>query len=78
MVSLTVDREEFINYLTIWAKSGRGLVTLMRITENSLELHLSIISIDNTKHVTLDRTFYTYRSIMGYYGNLIDIITEDL
>lgn len=77
MLAIVSDETEFIGFLQQWQVSGRNLVTLPTISENTLELKLSIVSIDNTKRVTLNKTFYTYGSIMGYYGQLIDQLNDD-
>jgi hypothetical protein len=77
MISIAVDEEAFIGYLEQWRIIGRNLVTLPVITQDKLELKLSVVSIDNTKHVSLNKVFYTYENIMSYYGQLIDRLNDE-
>lgn len=77
MNTIVVEEDEFIAHMNTWFLSGRNLVTLPRFSEHGLELTLSIISIDNTKLITLNKTFYTYGSIMGYYGKLLDKFNDE-
>jgi hypothetical protein len=77
MNSLTIEEDEFKAYMMQWQETGRNLVTLPTITLKGLELTLSIINLDNTKLLTLNRTFYSYESIMRYYGSLVDQLYDE-
>jgi hypothetical protein len=72
IMGVEVDEDEFLRHLKLWAMSSRSLITLPVITQNKLQLKLTFVSIDNTKRFVLSRPFYTYESILGYYGRLID------
>ncbi|WP_306524016.1 hypothetical protein [Rheinheimera sp.] len=77
MTTIETEEEVFIGYLKQWQETGRSLVTLPTIAKNKLELKLAIVSIDNTKLITLNKTFYSYGSVMGYYGQLLDQLTDE-
>lgn len=77
MNNLVAEENEFKACLERWHISGRNLVTLPRFTEQGIELKLSIINIDNTRCLTLNKTFYNYESVMSYYGKLIDQLNGD-
>lgn len=77
MVSITADEDVFIRYLQQWQASGRNLVTLPVLTKEKLELKLSVVTIDNTKQVSLNKAFYSYEGILGYYGRLLDQINDE-
>lgn len=76
MQPVTVDENGFINYLIPWVLSERNIVTLPRIEKHTSGLKLSVVSIDNTKLVTLNTVFTNYGSVMSYYGHLIDRLTD--
>jgi hypothetical protein len=76
MQPLTVDENGFINYLIPWLLTERNIVTLPKIENHNGSFKLSVVSIDNTKLVTLNTVFISYGSIMGYYGHLIDRLTD--
>ncbi len=54
MQPLTVDEKGFINYLFPWLLSERNIVTLPKIEKHTGGFKLSLVSIDNTKLVTLN------------------------
>ncbi|PUU63708.1 hypothetical protein DCL23_15975 [Citrobacter freundii] len=72
MQTLIVDETEFVTYLIPWLLSQRNLVTLPQLTTQGVERKLSVVSINNTKLITLSIIFYTYESAMAYYGKLSD------
>lgn len=76
MQSLTVDENGFVNYLIPWLLSGRNIVTLPKIEKHSGGFRLSLVSIDNTKLVTLNTVFNSYGSILSYYGHMIDRLND--
>lgn len=76
MQTLAVDEKGFINYLIPWLLSERNIVTLLRIEKHSAGFKLSLVSIDNTKLVTLNTVFDNYGSILGYYGYMIDRLND--
>jgi hypothetical protein len=76
MQPLTVDENGFINYLIPWLLTERNIVTLPKIEKHNGSFKLSVVSIDNTKLVTLNTVFISYGSVMGYYGHLIDRLTD--
>lgn len=77
MVTIVAGEEAFLCYLQQWQTTGRNLVTLPVITQDKLELKLSIVSFDNTKRVSLNKVFYSYQEIMSYYGNLLDTLSDN-
>ncbi len=76
MQALTVDEKGFINYLIPWLLSERNIVTLPKIEKHTSGFKLSLVSIDNTKLVTLNTMFNSYGSILGYYGHMIDKLND--
>lgn len=76
MQTLAVDEKGFINYLIPWLLSERNIVTLPRIEKHSAGFKLSLVSIDNTKLVTLNTVFDNYGSILGYYGYMNDRLND--
>lgn len=76
MEQLTVDENELVKFIFPWLLSGRSLVSLPKFEKLPGGVKLSIVSIDNTKHVTLDKIFPNYGSVMGYYGYLVDRLSD--
>lgn len=76
MEQVSVDERGLISFLKPWQLSGRSIITLPKFEKNSSGIKLSIISIDNTKVVTLETSFPSYGSVMGYYGQLVDRLSD--
>ncbi len=72
MEPVSVDEHGFISFLIPWQLSGRSIINLPKFEKLSFGIKLSIVSIDNTKVVTLETVFSSYGSVMGYYGQLVD------
>lgn len=72
MEQVNIDERGFITFLIPWLLSGRSIISLPKFEKHPYGIKLSIISIDNTKVVTLETVFSSYGSVMGYYGQLVD------
>jgi len=76
MEPVSVDERGLIGFLIPWLLSGRSVLSLPKFEKHSSGIKISIISIDNTKVVTLETVFPSYGSVMGYYGELVDRLSD--
>ncbi len=76
MEPVSVDEQGFIRFLMPWLLSGRSIISLPKFEKHSYGIELSIVSIDNTKVITLKTAFPSYASVMGYYGQLVDRLSD--
>ena len=76
MEPVSVDEQGFISFLIPWLLSGRSIISLPKFEKLSFGIKLTIVSIDNTKVITLETVFPSYGSVMGYYGQLVDRLSD--
>ncbi|MAA92966.1 MAG: hypothetical protein CML21_00380 [Rheinheimera sp.] len=71
-----VNEAQLLEQLSKWNAMGRSLISLPKFDKHGDKITMSVVSIDNMTTFIFDQSFYSYTSLLTWYGTLLDKIDK--
>lgn len=71
-----VNEAQLLEQLKKWKVMGRSLISLPNFEKLGDKITVSVVSVDNMTTFIFDQSFYSYTSLLTWYGTLLDRIDK--